>query len=184
MIVLLAGGIAAGKTTVAQALVGRFDARLVRVREALSEVTGQRLDDRSALQRHGADLDRRTAGRWLAEYLADASEDSPRLVVDSCRTRRQAEAALDRLPDSRLVYLQAHETTRRARYALSAAADPVKAGSTFDASVDHDTERLVGQLRPLSHLVIDTDGLTPREVVDEIAAALGLPKDDHGTGRP
>jgi shikimate kinase len=179
VIVLVAGGIAVGKTTIAAALAERLDGRVVRVRDALAEVLGRRLDDRGTLQRLGADLDRRTSGRWLAEYLAEAAESAPRLVVDSCRTRRQTEAVLERLPTSRLVYLDAHEDTRRARYALSAATDPIKAGSTYDAAVDHDTERLVALLRPLADTVVETDDLDTEQTVAELLSQLCLDTDNQ-----
>jgi RNase adaptor protein for sRNA GlmZ degradation len=84
-----------------------------------------------------------------------------------------------RLPTARLVYLEAHEDTRRGRYAMSAATDPVKAGTTFDAAVDHDTERRAGLLRPLADAVVQTDGLDAAAVVAEVAALLGLDRADR-----
>lgn len=172
MIVLLSGGIAVGKTAVAEALAPLLEARLVRVREALTEVLGLRLDSRAELQRHGADLDARTAGRWLRDYLMEASEQEA-LVVDALRTRRQTLPVLDGLLDSRLVHLRAHETVRRTRYEQAARSDPVKAGASFDAAVAHPTEREADQLQALAHLTIETDEMTAEGIAGVIRSELG-----------
>lgn len=170
-LVLLSGAIATGKTAVAEELSRVLGADHVRVRQALVTVLGISLNDRVALQREGTDLDRRTRGRWLRDYLAEHYRDH-NAVVDSLRTMLQTLPVLESEAYSHLVYLEAHETTRRARYALAAAADPVKASLDFDTAMRHPTEQAVVTLRQAAHLVVETDELSAagvaRIIVDEL----------------
>ena len=170
--VVVAGQIACGKTTLAEHLAADCGYRHVRVREALLVVLGGTDWDRRRLQVEGADLDRRTAGRWLLEYLAESLVAGERLVVDSGRTRRQVEPILLAL-DAVLIYLDAAEVVREQRYAVASATDPVKRGVPFREAMDHDTEREARTLRAMSHLVIDTDGLVAGGVATEAASFLG-----------
>lgn len=171
--ILISGQIATGKTAVAAELADRMNWRLLKVRQALGEVLGIEARDRQILQRRGADLDRRTNGRWLRDYIQEhfsAAEDA--VVVDALRTRLQTLPILEALVDSRLVFLEAHEETRRARYAHAAATDPVKASVDFDSAMHHPTEIEVQTLRPMAHVVIATDGLDVTTVVDEIVGIV------------
>ena len=162
---LLSGRTAAGKTTVAPLLAAALDASVLSVRQALVEMTDARLN-RADLQRAGADLDRRTNGRWLVDYLAERTATES-LVVDALRTRRQTEPVLRDVSGAYLVFLTAHDSTRRLRYKRAGLSDPVKRAATFDAAENHPTERNVVELEPLAHLVVATDELTPQQVVQE-----------------
>ncbi len=172
--VLVAGQIATGKTAVACELAARIDADVIRVRQALSDVLGFASRDRQTLQQRGADLDRRTNGRWLRDYIDERRLTTRALVVDAVRTRLQTLPILESIVDVRLVFLEAHEETRRARYAVAAAADPVKASVDFDTAMHHPTEAEVQLLRPMAHLVIATDDLAVAAIVDEIVGELRL----------
>ena len=173
-VILVSGEIATGKTAVAAALATRIDAHLVKVRQALGEVLGIEPRDRHTLQQQGADLDRRTNGRWLRDYLQEKFSPQEELVVDALRTRRQTQPVLEALVDSRLVFLEAHEETRRARYAEAAASDPVKASVDFETAMHHPTEIEVRNLRPMAHVVVATDDLDVAQVVDEVLNGLGI----------
>ncbi len=170
--ILLSGAIGAGKSTVARALATRRSWPVVSVRDALREILGVDPNDRASLQQRGAELDRRTNGRWLYEYLANRLE-STSLVVDSLRTRRQTLPILERIHGSFLVYLDARPETRHHRFELSARDDLAKRSLSFVEAMRHPTEREVVALRPMSQLVIETDGLTVGEVIAEITAVLG-----------
>lgn len=172
--ILISGGIASGKTTVAEGLAEALGAQHVRIREALIEVLDIRTTDRRALQVDGAALDRRTNGRWLLEYLQHHAERYDRVVVDSVRTRRQTVPVLEGLGVARLVYLDVTQTTREHRFALAAAGDPVKASMDLSTALRHSTEAEVERLRPLADLVLQSDDLTATETVDEIIRALRL----------
>lgn len=173
-VVLVSGPIATGKTAVANALVESLDADLLRVREVLGTVLGLNGRDRRTLQEQGADLDKRTGGRWLLDYIDDHHRPNKAVVVDALRTRRQTAPILEGFVDSRLVYLEAHEETRRRRYAIGAASDPVKASVGLDTAMHHPTEAEVRLLRPMAHVVIATDALGINEVAAEVLRQLRL----------
>jgi shikimate kinase len=169
--VLLAGEIAVGKSSVGTALGERIGGSTVRVREALAEVVGVKSPDRATLQEQGAQLDQRTNGRWLLEYIERRRSATP-LVVDSLRTRRQTVPILEQVNGSRLVYLHADWRIRQERFNASREADPVKHSMGFDEAMRHPTEVEVRGLRPLAHVVIETDRLTVDQVVAELINAL------------
>lgn len=171
--VLLSGAIGVGKSAIARRLESRHSFQVVSVRNALAEILSIDPNDRTRLQERGADLDRRTSGRWLYEYLAYRLE-STRVVVDSMRTRRQTVPVLELVEGSFLVYLDARVGTRQERFQLSAREDLAKRSLSFAEAMRHPTETEVVALRAMSQLVIETDGLTVDEVVAEITAAIGL----------
>jgi RNase adaptor protein for sRNA GlmZ degradation len=172
LLVLVAGQIGAGKSAVASELARRRSGRLVVVRHALAEMVGAEVDDRRKLQDRGLNLDRRTAGRWLSEYVVERHEEAAVVVIDSVRTVRQTLPLLERL-DGRLVYLQAHGETRRARFAEARRYDPLKASLDFDAAMSHPTEVEAARLQDLAQLVVETDRLSVQDVVSEIDRHLG-----------
>ena len=174
-LIVVAGQIASGKTTLAAGLSNRAAYEHLRVRQVLRELLGGSDWDRDRLQREGASLDVRTSGRWLMEYVIERMERSPLLILDSGRTRRQVEPILEGLSNVALVYLDASEGARRARYAKAAGIDPLKRGVSFGAAMAHETEREAKDLRAMSHLVVDTDGLDATLVLDEV---------DHGLLHP
>lgn len=169
MIVLLAGPIAVGKSTVARELAARSGGRIVSARELLLSMT-EATEDRASLQEAGARLDLRTNGRWLLEALIQQTDPTPQTltVLDSARTVRQTEPVLTELTRSRLVYLEADDESRRARFASSAQQDMIKRRTNFDASNAHKTERDIRKLKRLAHHVIDTSRLSLEETLADI----------------
>lgn len=173
-VVLLAGPIAVGKSAVARQLATDLGGEVVSVRRALIDVLGlSTAADRSTLQREGADLDRRTRGAWLVDYLIErVDQGATPVIVDSLRTVLQTEPILLNVPDARLFYLTAHSSTRRQRYGLASGTDAVKRSVPFDDAMNHPTEQRVVDLRRLAQLVIETDELTIREVANIIGQAV------------
>jgi adenylosuccinate synthase len=172
--ILIGGEIGAGKTATAELLGRRLAARVVRVREALEDVLGLREPDRRALQEEGAALDRRTQGRWLLEYLLEQAETERTLIVDAVRTERQTIPILDRLPDTKLVYLSAHPSVRRHRYLEAAASDPLKASTPFEKAVAHPTEVEVRRLSSIADVLVETNEISVARAVETILAELRL----------
>lgn len=170
--VLLSGAIGSGKTTVGIQLADALSAQIVQVRQALVDVLGLVNPDRRTLQEKGAELDRRTRGRWLLETLTERLEVADRLVVDAVRTERQALPILNSAIAATLVYLDATWNVRRDRYETSALADPVKAAVPFEAAMRHPTEVGVVRLRLSADIVLHTDDMTPAEVVQTITEEL------------
>lgn len=172
--ILLAGQIGVGKSAIASEFADAQGAQVVRVREALAAVLGIEATDRRRLQREGDDLDRRTQGRWLAEYVMATAGDDETVVVDAMRTERQTKMMRRAVRDSVLVYLEASEAVRRARFAAAAAAgDAVKRSVPFGDAMTHPTEVEVRRLKRQADIVVDTDGMTTNDVVSAISAALG-----------
>jgi shikimate kinase len=171
---LLAGPIAAGKSTVAQRVATEVNGEVVSVRRALVEVLGLTpAADRATLQREGADLDRRTQGKWLVDYLLERIDSGAgAVIVDSLRTVRQTEPILIHVSGAHLVYLDADAATRRQRYGAAAASDAVKRAIPFDDAMNHPTEQRVVDLRSLAELVIETDNLAVDYIADLIKNLL------------
>lgn len=171
--VLLAGQIACGKSSVASEFAARTGGMHVRVRNALAQTLGTTPDDRHRLQVEGADLDRRTNGMWLVEYLEALRDEHDAIVVDAMRTERQTLPVLRSLP-SLLVYLEASPETRRRRFMDAVAAgDPVKRSMSLSEAMRHPTESDVLQLRRRATLVISTDDMSVEDTVKELIEATG-----------
>lgn len=171
-LVIIGGEIAAGKTSLATGL-RTADCALVRVRDALQSILGGTGWDRRRLQVEGASLDRRTGGRWLLDYLLELTAEGGRWTVDAGRTRRQVEPILEHMTGSRLVYLRAHESIRRERYARGQAGDAVKRSVSFDDAMAHPTEHEATTLAAMAHLVVDTDELDEAAVLRVVRDSMG-----------
>jgi dephospho-CoA kinase len=171
---LIAGAIASGKTTTARLLADQTGARLIQIRDALSQVLALPNADRRQLQEGGRELDRRTAGRWLVEYLSEVGDVGDDLVVDSVRTERQTVPVLRELAETKLIYLEASASTRRARFERAAATDELKRSRVFDQAMRYVTETEVTKLRSMADVTIETDDLRPQLIVQEIRSALNV----------
>ena len=161
---------AVGKSAAALRAAEQTGAVVISVREILTNVLSLDPSDRIAMQQRGAELDNRTNGGWLVSALQEMIEGHQDAMVDSIRTRAQA-AAMARLPDSRLIFLEASEATRRARYRSAASSDPMKARASFRAANRHPVERSIDELRVGADLVISTDHLSIEAVAAKIAHA-------------
>jgi hypothetical protein len=175
-VVLIGGQIGSGKSTVAQRVSVDSGCRLLRVRGVLQDVLGGPYSDRHRLQIEGAALDVRTGGRWLLHYLEEHRDDTSRLVIDAARTRRQVEPILEAYLGARLVYLAASEASRRHRFALGSAADPVKRSMPFDEAMRHETETEARTIAAMAHLIVETDDRGVEDVVAEIIDWCGWKK--------
>jgi cytidylate kinase len=168
---LLSGNIGVGKTSVAKELGQITVAEVVSVRQVLRELLGVAGDDREEFQRRGAELDRRTGGRWLLHYLQETHPQSD-LVLDAVRTRRQALPILNEEVDSRLVFLEAGLDIRRQRYRRAALSDRVKASVSFERAMEHPTELEAIEMRGFAHLVLATDVMSVKRVATTILEEL------------
>jgi adenosyl cobinamide kinase/adenosyl cobinamide phosphate guanylyltransferase len=68
-LILLAGGIGAGKSSAAETASIKAGISVVNMRGVLAKVTGADPFDRAEMQQRAAALDRETDGRWLTDYL-------------------------------------------------------------------------------------------------------------------
>ncbi len=168
----LAGGIASGKSSAAHLLSSRPEVQIVRVREALVSVTGVDLSDRLMMQDRAAHIDVATSGRWLGDYIADKFDLRQSLVIDSVRTRLQAEALEEEFEDSVLVFLEASARTRRLRFKSGQATDMMKAATTFDVAMRHRTETEALELIDMADVVVRSDLLSAQDVADRVSVYL------------
>jgi hypothetical protein len=173
-VLILGGAISAGKTTVAERLERPpFCATRLSARECLQRRLGMPNASRAELQSAGQEIEERTGGTWLADYLSEAAVTPGRYVVDAVRTVGQAQAILESFPYSRLVFLGAPEAVRVARHNDPATTDPLKQSSDLRGAFDHPIERRVSELIPLAARVIDTSLIGVEETVAEVAAIAG-----------
>jgi cytidylate kinase len=171
--VLLAGQIGVGKTTVASGLAETLNCPVVRVRSALALALGIPSNDRLGLQKEGAELDRRTNGAWLAQFVEELDLQNDYVVIDSLRTQKQTTPFLERLGGT-LVYLDAPLEIRKKRFlGASTSGDLVKSSTSFDESMRHPTELGVVDLRRPAELLIDSGEMSVFDTVSAILRHLG-----------
>ena len=170
-LILLAGGIASGKSSLASALAERLGAEVVSVRRALIDIVGSPTD-RVSLQREGAALDARTNGEWLADYLETRCTSGTHLIVDSVRTLKQTLPILSRFDSAVLIYLDASESTRFERFESAKSKDPLKRTVSLEDAMLHPTEVGVRALRPFAALVLATDDRDVESVAADVIATL------------
>lgn len=168
ILILLSGAIGSGKSTIARLLAQHLDAQLIEVRTALAKTTETSASDRGSLQIRGAELEARTQGRWLADYIASHTEREI-IVVDAVRTVRQVAAIQSRFEEVFIAFLDASIRTRRARFEAGRRVDPVKLSSSFDEAMSHPTEVGVAAVKPIADLVLDTETLDAQATVERIA---------------
>src|SRR6202043_1486443 len=94
-IVLLSGRVAAGKGTLCDQFVERFEAYLLKTKEIIETLAKNIASERGAMQRYGELLDRRTKGEWVCEALARklrTLDGDALIIVDAVRIMPQIEA--------------------------------------------------------------------------------------------
>lgn len=171
-VLLLAGQIGSGKSTVAGYIAQSSVSQVINVREELARILQIDSTDRAQMQELAAELDANSDGYWLVECLVTHSMTTENFVVDSVRTVRQVEAVCHEFNGTRIAYLEANEATRRLRYSLGRGTDLMKAAASFDLANQHPTEELVKDLRKFANLVIQTDDLPAHQIASIILGEL------------
>jgi cytidylate kinase len=162
-ILILAGRLCAGKTTVARIMLERLPAQVLSARETL-QVLGS-AGNRDSMQVFGAELEERTGGTWLAEAALALPLKPDLIVVDSARTPEQAEALRALSTNSFLVCLCASDAERKRRFANRA--DRVDIGKSFEM-VDLRDIAEVDEIQLHADLVIDTDAVEAEDVAETV----------------
>jgi len=116
-------------------------------------------EERLALQAAGDELDRRTAGGWVADAVAEEGAgvaESTLLLVDSARIAAQVTALRVRFGKAavRHVHLTAPEQVLQARY--MARASELREFATYAEARTSPTEAAVDSLAAIADAVVDT----------------------------
>lgn len=162
-LICLGGGIASGKTTLAEALQVTLpsSARLafgdVVRRRAL---TAEREPTRQNLQEIGLQLIAEGWPTFVDDLLSDLTSDPKVLIVEGIRHREAVDALTERLPTRKLllIYVEVDSDQQRQRLAGLGEAE---------GAIDHEVERDVGDLRATADLVVSTE-----QPVEELVARV------------
>ena len=171
-LVLLSGPVAAGKTTLRQALLSEHGFEHVRSSGYLRQTMARRgeAESRTSLQNLGDELDRQTDYRWLLDDVAStafaASPAQRRWLVDAVRKHRQVEHFRASYGIAVLhVHLCASEAVLRGRYANRGDATP------YDVAIQHENEVAARSLIDVADLIIDTGLESAERAADRIVEA-------------
>ncbi|MGH3770489.1 MAG: hypothetical protein ACRDRW_03670 [Pseudonocardiaceae bacterium] len=162
-LVCLCGGIASGKTTLAEALQAALpsSARLTfgdvvrrRVHAAGREPTRQNLQDM------GLQLITEGWTRFVDDLLIDLTGDPEVLVVEGIRHQGAVDALNERLPTRKRLVIYLEVGSDQQRYRLT------RLGET-EGVISHEVERDVDDLRAIADLVV-----SPEQPVEELVAIV------------
>lgn len=162
-LICLGGGIASGKTTLAEALQVALlgSARLafgdVVRRRALA---AEREPTRQNLQDMGLQLITEGWSTFVDDLLSDLTSDPEVLIVEGIRHQEAVNALTERLPTRKLllIYLEVDSHQQRQRLACL---------GEDEGATKHDVERDVGDLRATADLIVST-----QQPVEELVATV------------
>ena len=182
VVVLLSGAIAAGKSSIASALVNDHCYLTIRSGSHLRTlaVLGGFDESRRGLQELGDRLDRETDYSWIIDDVAapliDGQETQRRWLLDCARKRRQVEHFRRRYPGQVFhVHLMAPEEELRRRYTERLAQGGEYLGGTpYDVAVQHPNELEARALASIADLVSNTQRVGSVERLLEALATFVL----------
>lgn len=174
-IILLSGPVAAGKTTLGDALVNRYSFHRIKTRQLIRTAMGTEAE-RGHLQKAGEFLDASTNGKWVADALGNEisqlSSDSV-ILVDSVRIESQIEAIRNSYGSSVIhIHLSAPYEVLANRYMHRTG--EITERSSYAILKENQTERSVDELEKIADIVIDTQRNTIEDVWVRVASHLGL----------
>lgn len=125
--------------------------------------------DRHNLQELGDDLDKETDFSWLIESVAipaiTVRPDVDNWLLDAVRKPRQVELFRLRFTDAvKHVHIVASEAVLKQRYASR---NPHHVAQ-YETDVSHPNEQCARSLASLADQILDTEGLTPSDIADQI----------------
>ena len=182
-IVLISGHVSAGKTTLADHLVSRFNVVCVRTRDVLKRIDPAISQNREEMQNFGEWLDKKTKGEWVRDGLKEAintNSHEPVFVVDAVRIPSQI-AAIRRAYGSRMIshiHLTAQSAELKKRY-VRRRQRVFREFASYSDLLKNKTEADVDELRHLADVVIETDRCTVDDVIIRAASHLGFFGKDH-----
>jgi len=178
-IVVLSGRVASGKSSLAEGLVGDYNALRVSTRELLLEYArAQGLvvpSDRAGLQAFGTKLDNSTSGQWIVDALLPVLSRLPEnqvVVVDSVRLAAQLDALRHAFGRTVLhVHLTASAEDLELRFV--GRGDGIDKDTTYAEVSADPTENQVESLAELADLHANTSITDVQDVLVRCAAKIG-----------
>jgi UPF0042 nucleotide-binding protein len=131
----------------------------------------------AALARHGVETVDNLPAALLDAYVGLSREGTAAAVVDA----RNADGlrALDRVPGASVLFLDARDEVLLRRLSESTAPHPVAHAGSIPAALA--TERdLLGGLRAIADVVVDTSDLAPEELARRVVEAVSPPAGGDG----
>ena len=177
-LVVISGGMASGKSVLAEQLSAEFDCRVVKTSEIIGSHQSKRAKgDRRSLQRKGNELDRNTDFGWIADHVAREirpGEGGSLVVLEGVRKPQQIERILTRIGHRhvRHVHLAVDPATQKERF--EASKRPKDADLPFEAAINDASERDVAKLAAKADIVIPTERHTLADVFYRVTARLNL----------
>jgi adenylosuccinate synthase len=178
--VVLSGPIGAGKSALAERLIARYDAKIIKTRDLIRTQMPKVADERAALQRAGERLDKVDGGSWVKNALVRFIEDNAEgptasgfFVIDSARISGQVLAVREAYGTAvHHIHLDASDSVLAQRYAERSSR--TKEFRRYEEVRRSKTEREVRKLADLADTVVATDRCTLEAVLIRSIALLGL----------
>lgn len=177
-LVVISGGIASGKSTLAKHLAKRFGCTVVKTNSIIQDhLSSRSTGNRYSLQRKGNQLDRNTKHSWVANAVAQTvrsvDNDLP-VVLEGVRKPQQMDKILSLIGHRyvRHVHLSVDPVTQKERFQRSKRAKDE--GISFEEAVKDLSERDVEKLIHTADIVIPTEQHTEEDVFCRVKARLNL----------
>ncbi|ACY13247.1 Adenylosuccinate synthase [Haliangium ochraceum DSM 14365] len=133
-------------------------------------------NERSALQKAGAALDRKTRGKWVAKALGkrvqEISADAT-IVVDAVRDQRQINAVRNAF-GARVQHVHLHAAIDELAQRYANRQSAVKEAKSYKDVQNDSTEKRVRKLARSADIVVDTGRSSAEDVFVRVASHLGL----------
>ncbi|VVN41459.1 Adenylosuccinate synthetase [Pseudomonas fluorescens] len=170
--IVLSGRVCAGKTTLANQLVAKAGAELIKTKNLIKQVLPSSGTSRRARHNAGMKLDRETNGTWLANILSARlvnEKDLTLVVIDSVRSADQIKYLRHSGWVVTHVHLQASEHVLTKRYEER---DSTTESASYGEVSGFSTERLSNTMAKIADVVIDSDRCNQQDVYARVIARL------------
>lgn len=177
-LIVISGGMASGKSVLAQRLSSDFGCRVVKTSDLLRRRQSDRAKgNRRSLQRKGNALDRETNYGWIAndvgKEIRPGGGDLP-VILEGVRKPQQIDRILKEIGHRyvRHVHLSVDRATQKERFDKSECAEDD--GLSFEQAINGTSEYEVAKLADKADIVIRTERHTEADVFCRVSARLNL----------